>query len=800
MDKTMPNFNFPIKPAAPKESMIQGEKYRFTILTSQLIRLEYNENGIFEDRATQTVINRDFPLVEYRIKDDEMGLEIITDSLHLIYNKSAFSQSSLSIQVKGNLSHYRSLWRFGEAADNLKGTARTLDEANGAVPLENGLLSRNGFAILDDSKSLIIQENGWVSPRISACVDIYFFGYGRDYLACLKDFFKLCGETPMLPRYALGNWWSRFYRYNESGYKALIEKFEDEGLPFSVAVLDMDWHITEVDPKYGSGWTGYTWNKSLFPDPKGFIDWLNKKGLQVTLNVHPAEGVRAFEEMYPEMARELGVDSENEDKINFDITDPEFTKAYFKFLHHPNEDIGIAFWWIDWQQGAFSKIEGLDPLWMLNHYHFLDNGRNGKRALILSRYAGIGSHRYPIGFSGDTYATWETLDFQPYFTATASNAGYGWWSHDIGGHMHGVKDDELAARWIQFGVFSPIMRIHSCANPFYVKEPWQYNLTVENTMKRFLRLRHQLIPYIYTMNRRFSKKSEPLIQPMYYRNPEDGEAYEVHNEYYFGDLIACPVTRPMNPRLKMGLFKAWLPEGIYYDFFTGRVYHGGRKLNLYRDITSMPILAKAGSIIPMAAESSVRNSTDNPSEMEIRVFAGADGSFSLYEDNYTGNTCDNILEAYTNMEFKWGVKSEFVIRGFIGDKSVVPTNRAYNIKFIGFEDTDDIIVVQQGKKVSFKKLYIVDNNMIELDIQSVDTSVDIGITLISSGNIAQNNIKKQAFDILNNARIEFDLKDEVYRTFERYKDKTILLGALQAMDLESDLLASLFEIITAQSA
>ncbi len=800
MDKTMPNFNFPIKPAAPKESMIQGEKYRFTILTSQLIRLEYNENGIFEDRATQTVINRDFPLVEYRMKDDEMGLEIITDSLHLIYNKSAFTQSSLSIQVKGNLSHYRSLWRFGEAADNLKGTARTLDEANGAVPLENGLLSRNGFAILDDSKSLIIQENGWVSPRISDCVDIYFFGYGRDYLACLKDFFKLCGETPMLPRYALGNWWSRFYRYNESGYKALIEKFEDEGLPFSVAVLDMDWHITEVDPKYGSGWTGYTWNKSLFPDPKGFIDWLNKKGLQVTLNVHPADGVRAFEEMYPEMARELGVDSENEDKINFDITDPEFTKAYFKFLHHPNEDIGIAFWWIDWQQGAFSKIEGLDPLWMLNHYHFLDNGRNGKRALILSRYAGIGSHRYPIGFSGDTYATWETLDFQPYFTATASNAGYGWWSHDIGGHMHGVKDDELAARWIQFGVFSPIMRIHSCANPFYVKEPWQYNLTVENTMKRFLRLRHQLIPYIYTMNRRFSKKSEPLIQPMYYRNPEDGEAYEVHNEYYFGDLIACPVTRPMNPRLKMGFFKAWLPEGIYYDFFTGRVYHGGRKLNLYRDITSMPILAKAGSIIPMAAESSVRNSTDNPSEMEIRVFAGADGSFSLYEDNYTGNTCDNILEAYTNMEFKWGEKTEFVIRGFIGDKSVVPTKRAYNIKFIGFEDTDDIIVVQQGKKVSFKKLYIVDNNMIELDIQSVDTSVDIGITLISSGNIAQNNIKKQAFDILNNARIEFDLKDEVYRTFERYKDKTILLGALQAMDLESDLLASLFEIITAQSA
>ena len=129
----------------------------------------------------------------------------------------------------------------------------------------------------------------------------------------------------------------------------------------------------------------------------------------------------------------------------------------FKYLHHPNERNGVDFWWIDWQQGSNSKIEGLDPLWMLNHYHYLDNKRNGKRGLILSRYAGIGSHRYPIGFSGDSVISWDSLDFQPYFTANASNVGYGWWSHDIGGHMNGIKDDELATRWVQFGVFSPIM-------------------------------------------------------------------------------------------------------------------------------------------------------------------------------------------------------------------------------------------------------------------------------------------------------------------------------------------------------
>lgn len=797
MDLTLKDIGFSVAPKAPEASMVQGDKYRFTILTPQLIRLEYDETGRFEDRATQTVINRNFPPVGYRVIDDLEGLEIITDNLHLVYDKKKFSRNGLSIQVGGNISYYRSIWRFGEASENLKGTTRTLDESNGAVPLEDGLLSRNGFSILDDSRSFIIGDDGWISPRSGECIDIYFFGYGRDYLGCLRDFFRLCGETPMLPRYALGNWWSRYYPYSEESYKELIEKFEKEEIPFSVAVLDMDWHITDVDPKYGSGWTGYTWNRKLFPDPKRFIGWLNRKGLRVTLNVHPADGVRAFEEMYPEMATELGVDKANEEKIHFDMTDPKFVKAYFKYLHHPNEDMGVSFWWIDWQQGTSSKLEGLDPLWLLNHYHFIDNGRNGSRPLILSRYAGIGSHRYPIGFSGDTFATWETLDFQPYFTATASNAGYGWWSHDIGGHMHGTKDDEMATRWIQFGVFSPIMRIHSSDNPFNVKEPWQYDLVSEKTMKRFLRLRHQLVPYIYTMNRRFNKEGKPLIQPMYYRHPYDEGAYGVPNQYYFGDLIACPITKPMDKRLKMGHFRAWIPEGIYFDFFTGWIYNGGRKIDLFRDICTIPVLAAAGSVIPMASEAYAGNSTDNPVDMEIRVFAGADGSFSLYEDSSLDCMGGKLLEAETKMEFKWGQRAEFAIRGFTGDSGVVPEKRNYCLKFIGFEDSDDIVVLQNGQKIPFIKKYFSEANTIEIDIKSADTVCGLEIMIATSGNIAPNDIKRKAFDILNKANIEYDLKSEIYMLIKKHDDKTRLLGELQVLGLENSLLASMFELITA---
>lgn len=225
-----------------------------------------------------------------------------------------------------------------------------------------------------------------------------------------------------------------------------MERFEKEELPFSVAVIDMDWHLVDdVEPRYGSGWTGYTWNKKFFPDPKEFMSWLHEHHMKVTLNVHPADGIRAYEELYPRVAEKMGIDPKSEQAVLFDPADPDFMEVYLKELHHPLEEEGVDFWWLDWQQGGITKIPGLDPLWMLNHYHFLDSSWKGNRPMTFSRYAGVGSHRYPIGFSGDTVISWESLDFQPYFTSTASNIGYGWWSHDIGGHMMGVRDDELMA-------------------------------------------------------------------------------------------------------------------------------------------------------------------------------------------------------------------------------------------------------------------------------------------------------------------------------------------------------------------
>lgn len=791
------NYYLSSSPVSLAESMILGSKYRITVLSEGLLRLEYSEQNNFEDRATQIVLNRDFCKVKFRKIETEDKLEIITSRVHLMYNKKEFSTNGLQIQVLGNLSAYQSLWKYGNEILDLKGTVRTLDEVDGACELDHGLISRNGFSVIDDSKSLILTTDGWIDTRTENTKDLYFFGYGHNYLECLKDFYHLCGKTPMLPRYALGNWWSRFYRYTEQSYKNLILRFEEENIPFSVAVLDMDWHLVDIDPKYGSGWTGYTWNKELFPNPQNFMKWLHGRGMKVTLNVHPASGIRAYEEMYHDFAKELGVNYEQEDPIQFDITNRKFLEAYFKYAHHPNEEMGVDFWWIDWQQGSGSKLEGVDTLWMLNHYHFIDSGRNDKRPMTFSRYAGPGSHRYPVGFSGDSIITWDSLEFQPYFTSNATNIGFGWWSHDIGGHMKGVKNDELAARWLQFGVFSPIMRLHSSCSEFNGKEPWRYGEEIHQMMNKFLRLRHQMIPYLYSMNNKAYSEDLPLIRPMYYHYEEVEEAYSVKNQYFFGtELIVAPITRQTIEQLKVGKVKVWLPIGTYIDIFTGLIYKGNRKINMYRDIHSIPVLAKAGAIIPMTDDISGKDVMSNPQMLHLKIFGGADNQFCLYEDDNESNAYIEGRCVKTVFELQWDSKQRFSINRCEGDFQLIPPKRAYMLEFIGCSRCEAIAYCDE-KLIESNQIYNPETNSLCVILPLIETKKNITITFKTPMILCKNDIKNRIFKFLDQAEIAFELKEEINRTICNYHDNLSLIGILNSMNLDADLFGCLCEIIVA---
>ena len=338
-----------LNPHCSAQSMIVGSCYRFSLLTARLVRMEYDPDGVFEDRPTQMAVNRSFPPVEYAVYETDQHLEIITDALNIFYDKGPFTVHSLQVKVRSECCGIYCTWNYSEPViEGLGGTAQTLDQADGEIPLEPGIQSRiGGFGVLDDSQSAVIQPDGSVCARRSGVRDVYFFGYGFAYRDCLRDFFSLSGYTPLIPRYALGNWWSRFHPYTDEEYLQLMDRFRAEEIPLSVAVIDMDWHLRNIDPRYGKGWTGFTWNRELIREPAKFLAELHDRALKTTLNLHPAEGIQPHESMYECMAYQLQRDPKQHQPIRFDFCNAAFIHAYFQYVIHPLEKQGVDFWWLD---------------------------------------------------------------------------------------------------------------------------------------------------------------------------------------------------------------------------------------------------------------------------------------------------------------------------------------------------------------------------------------------------------------------------------------------------------------------
>ncbi len=745
-----------------EKNMITQEGFRLTLITEQLLRVEVSDKNQFVDDATLSFWNRELEEVKFEVKKKQHYLIIITAFVGFVFDTKL--KKVTSVIIDNNEIPCDNKY-------NLKGTARTLDQKWDNVKLGLGVISRNGVAVIDDSDTLLFKDSfPCEKPFVSE--DKYIFAYGHNYRQALVDFYKVAGQTPLLPRYVLGNWWSRYRDYSQSEYIDLMKKFEDKKLPFTVATIDMDWHWVNVNEKFGTnfkgkycnfqteGWTGYSWNTDLFPDYKEFFNWLHQHNYYTTLNLHPAAGVRHYEDMYAKIATRMGIDPNTKQTVPFDISSEKFINAYFEELHHPYENDGVDFWWMDWQQGKKSTVKGLDPLWSLNHYHFLDSKKKG-RGMLLSRYSGVGSHRYPIGFSGDSFAVWSALKFQPYFTNTASNIGYTWWSHDIGGHMFGYTDDEMYIRWCQYGVFSPINRLHSTNHDLQGKEPWNYSYQAEEIVSKFLRLRHKLIPYIYTMNYRNHTEGIALCEPMYYNHPNNAEAYEVGNQYYFGsELIVNPIVDKCDKKTGLAYSKVWLPEGRFTDIFTKQIYTGGKFINMYRDLGSIPVLAKEGAILCLGKGED--NSCGNPNKMEVEVYRG-NGTFSLYED-------DGVSEKYKEGKFATTTfnvqeregKLYFEILPVENDRFATVGLRYYTIKFA------DI--------VSANMQAVIDENILEMDFNKemtfkVPCSSKLKILLTEVEVLQNEDFISQAKGILSKVNGANALKMAKYKGFNKIKNE-----------------------------
>ena len=719
-------------PIADPSAVVTIGHARFTVLTPQMIRMEWAADGKFEDHASFVFINRKVLVPKFEHAEAGHTLTIKTEALTLTYaptdaGEGKFTAENLTIAftLEGKVVQ----WHPGMAdTGNLMGTTRTLDGALGdktAEPIGPGLLSRDGWTVVDDSTRPLFDSANfdfskgeqspwpWVMLRPNGDrQDWYFFGYGHEYKQALHDYVQVAGRIPLPPRFAFGAWWSRYWAYSDQELNDIVRGFHENDVPLDVLVIDMDWHTNreqleamhETDQSgHSLGWSGYSWNKLLFPDPAAFLKNLHDEGLKTTLNLHPASGVQPWETAYPAMAKAMGIDPATRKYVPFDLTNKKFATNYMDLLHHPLEKQGIDFWWLDWQQEADTKTPGVNPTWWLNYVHFTDQQREGKRPLLFHRWGGLGNHRYQIGFSGDTVSVWDSLAFQPWFTATAANVGYAYWSHDIGGHAPGTVDPELYLRWIQFGAFSPILRTHTTKNPDSERRIWAYPEPFSDDMRDAFHLRYALQPYIYTEARRTYDTGVAFLHPLYYDWPEADEAYTSKNEYRFGDsMFVAPVTRPVEPASRLASESVWVPPGDWIERASGKRFTGPATVERRFAIDQIPVYVRAGAIVPM--QPAMRFTGEKPVDpLILSVFPLKDGqssTYTLYEDASKSEAYQHGVCAWTKLDAKQtGGDLEVEISSARGGYPGMPQQRAYELRLPG--DWPPEAVTVNGKALAF---------------------------------------------------------------------------------------------------
>lgn len=686
-------------PVANPSAIVTSGYMRFTVLTPEIIRIERSTINKFEDRASFVVINRNLPVPRFTTEEVNGYLTITTDKLTLRYKVGTHPVNndpcSPNLQITMNLNGEEVVW-FPNKKDpyNLKGTTRTLDNAEGDVRswLEEGLLSRSGWAVIDEKKarndgsySLMFdgsQGVDWVAQRIDPnSIDLYFMGYGHEYKKALYDFTLIAGKIPMPPLYVFGYWYSKYQRYTEQDMRDIVTEIKANDIPLDVLVIDMDWHKDGYNNRTDrTEWTGWTWNTALFPNPKGFIDWLHGQNLKTTLNLHPADGVGIYEDNHSALASELGLPTNQ--TVPWNIEKKNFYEAFFKNILRPHENMGIDFWWLDWQQWMIAKNEPkLGNTFWLNHVFFNDMKLQQKnRPLIFHRWGGLGNHRYQIGFSGDSYTTFPSLAFQPYFTATASNVGYGYWSHDIGGHQQpGANNPELYLRWIQYGVFSPILRTHATNASNIERRMWKYDNFP--SMRKAIELRYALIPYIYTYARYAYDSGISLCRPMYYDYPEAEEAYTFEGEYMFGnDILVAPVCKSDNGNATVDQ-TIWLPEGKWYEVVTGEVLEGNQVVTRPFNREQIPYYYREGAIIPLFAP--VKHLNSRPQTLIFQFAPGQSGEFSLYEDENNNNKYEEGNCSFTKItQSTVGNTSTYTVHPRTGTFEGMPLNRSFRFEML----------------------------------------------------------------------------------------------------------------------
>jgi alpha-D-xyloside xylohydrolase len=540
--------------------------------------------------------------------------------------------------------HQAGVWNYrGETVD------LSQENTNIAIPL---LVSTNGYGIFWNNASRSRVNNRFVhmlylSAEFADRVDYYFI-YGPEPDEIIGHYRELTGQVPMFGRWAYGFWQCKNRYQSQQELETVAARYRALHIPADNIVQDWFWWVTMGEMK---------WNPN-YPDPQGMIAKLHEEHFHLMVSIWPyfRPGSAVYDEFdkkgwFVDKTKTAGFHPLGQ--ALYDATNPEARKQYWANANAALFQKGVDAWWLDTDEpetegrednilttnklyvGSGARYANVYPLF---HAGGVSDGQRAaseeKRVFILSRSAYAGSQRYGVtAWSGDVLSDWMTFKRQIAAGLNYSISGMPYWTTDIGGFISGgnlndPKFRELFVRWFQFGAFSPIFRVHGTRNPDE-NELWSYGPDAQKILVDYDTLRYRLMPYIYSEAWQVTIRHGTLMRPLAMDWRNDVEAQNTGDEYLFGPaILVSPVyTEGATSRT------VYLPQATWYDFWTGEKQEGGKRIEADAPLEKLPLFVRAGSILPMGP--AMEWATEKPSDpIELRIYPGADGDFTLYEDSY----------------------------------------------------------------------------------------------------------------------------------------------------------------------
>ena len=734
--------------------VLQTGFLRFEVCANSIVHVVYSVERDVPKRTDFLVTKKSWPKADFSLHTDDPKLITVTtsrlkieitraDSSIIFYDSAGHkltqenTRTLTPTEVNGEKTYHSerfvNMWDTQEAfyglgqhqagVWNYRGESVDLsqDNTNISIPF---LLSSNGYGIFWNNGSRSRFNNRFVhafylSSDVADAMDYYFF-YGPDFDRLIADYRELTGPAPLFGKWAYGYWQCKNRYDSQQELLTIAQKYRDLHTPLDNIVQDWFWWNTMGEPVF---------NKH-YPDPKAMVDALHKNNVHLMISVWPY--FRPGSPVYDDMdKRGFFIDRTRVQSFHpprmalYDAFNPDARKYYWNLMNDALFKIGADAWWLDTTE---PETEGRETnLLVVNKVNGGENGArysnefplmtttavyqgqrkasDKKRVFILSRSTYAGAQRNAVtAWSGDIDPNWETFRRQIPAGLNYSLSGLPYWTTDIGGFVSANPDDpayrELYIRWFQFGTFCPIFRAHGTRTTNQ-NEIWSYGSDAQKILVSYDKLRYRLMPYIYSLAWKTTSEGYTIMRPLVMDFREDVRAQNIGDQFLFGPaLLVNPVTEPGATSRRL-----YLPDAKWYDFWTGATIQGGRTLDALSPIDHMPLFVRAGSILPLGPdiEYSVEKSAD---PIELRVYRGADGAFTLYEDE--NDTYNYEQGAYATDPFSWDDAAHILT---IGDRTgTFPgmlERRTFHIVFVSenhgvggaLTENADKTVQYSGKKI-----------------------------------------------------------------------------------------------------